>query len=397
MIQKHPHMAELSNNKLDQDLFDRFCKLPILPFYKLIQPDADNLKQQKQEFLKSGISPVFCFTRAEEFDIDGYLIALDECRADMPLIESESWILDLYLAKLDELKIRASIIKAMQSGDDRQISDLAKELFGVIKCDRAELENELDQMILSGSDVHIHKKPIDAEKFKLMVRAMLDDYGMQNWKIKFSNLTSVKLSRGRTRLTPTVQIPKSFEASISRAKRVLIHEIEVHALRTQNGINSPLHILRIGLDKYLETDEGLAVYFQSKQGGKRFDPGFWGSYTCALTQEFNFKETFNQLFDARKKLDTAVGRDSTEDRQKERAWNLCIRAYRGISNPDTHGLGMCKDHVYRSGLKKVRSIDIENSEIQKQLFAGNVGLHHVDKIKDLDLSYVQIPELKDLN
>ena len=83
----------------------------------------------------------------------------------------------------------------------------------------------------------------------------------------------------------------------------------------------------------------------------------------------------------------------TSNAQQNRIWKLCIRAYRGITNPNRPGLGTCKDHVYRAGLKKIRNIDIENTDIQKILFAGNVGLHHLNIVKHLDLSYVKIPEL----
>ncbi len=392
-------MAELLKNKIDQELFDQFCKLPILPFYKLITPDSDNLEQQKQEFLQDGKIPVFRYSKALEFDVDQYLIALNECAGDMQSIESEAWILDLYLSKLDELKTRAMLVKAIQTGNDKQVTNLAQELFGKPQCSMNKLEDELSCMHGRASSFHIHKKPIDAGIFAQMVCKTLNHYRMTNWRIKLSNKTSVSLSRGRHSKTPTVCIPKNFKASRARAKRVLIHEIEIHALRTQNGINSPLHILRIGLDRYLETDEGLAIYYQLKQGKreKEFDPGFWESYACALTQELNFKEVFDKLFKAREKLDAALRRDRTNERRKERIWNLCTRAYRGISNPNRPGLGTCKDHIYRSGLTKIRTLPLDSSSTTIHgLFAGNLGLHHIDKIKHLDLSHVKTPELINL-
>ena len=388
-------MVELLNNKLDQELFNRFYKLPIFPFFRLIKPDINDTKLQKQDFLQNGKSPVFSYTKAMDFDIKNYLIELDKCHADILAIDAESWIRDLYIAKLLELKTRASIIQAIKFGDDDKVAIQAIELFGEHNCDKSELEKELSEMIGPKSNLKAKEKTVDAKQFSKNVQNVLDHYQMYNWEIKFTHRASVKLSRGRGKKTATIWIPKNFQSSNARAKRLLIHEIEVHALRTQNGINSPLHILNIGLDKYIETDEGLALYFQIKQGGqkKQFDPGFWGSYACALTHEYDFTETFKRLLDARIKIDKTVGRNVTKEEQENRIWKLCIRAYRGITNPNRPGLGTCKDHVYRAGLKKIRNIDIENTDIQKILFAGNVGLHHLNIVKHLDLSYVKIPEL----
>lgn len=388
-------MAELLKNKLDEQLFERFKQLPVFPFFKLISQDKDSLERQKQEFFATGKIPVFNYSKANAFKTEAYLNALSACVSDMQKIEAEDWIRDLYIAKLEELKTRALLVQAIQNRDDALVSKYAHDLFGSSTCSKAELESELAEKLAQAHEFKIHNKPIDAKKFESMVRETLDHYKMANWKIKFYNGTSVKLTRGRTGRTVTVQIPKTFTASVARAKRVLIHEIEVHALRTQNGINSPLHILCLGLDRYLETDEGLAIHFQLQRGKKqnRFDPGFWESYACALSKEMNFKEVFDALLAARQELDKAMGREISEENQKNRVWNLCIRAYRGISNPNKPGLGTCKDHVYRSGLAKIRKLDLNNPELRKQLFAGNLGLHHLDKIQDLDLSYVQTPNL----
>ncbi|MBT3230642.1 DUF1704 domain-containing protein [Candidatus Uhrbacteria bacterium] len=388
-------MAGLSHTKLDQELFERFYKLPIFPFFKLIKPDPQDTKVQKQEFLLSGKNPVFSYTRAMDFDIENYLKELEECKTDIGKMETEDWIRDLYIAKLSELKTRANMIVAIKASDDRTVEKIARELFGTHQCDKTELENELSRMISPSSNFKAKQKPINAEMFAQQVQTVLDYYEMQNWKIKFTDQPNVKLSRGRSKNTATIWIPRKFKASHGRAKRLLIHEIEIHALRTQNGMNSPLHILRIGLDSYIETDEGLALYFQMKQGDKprQFDSGFWGSYACALTQEHDFNQTFQKLLKARMALDKLVGRSVTKEEQQSRVWKLCMRAYRGITNPNKPGLGTCKDHIYRSGLEKIRKTDIENPDVQKLLFAGNIGLHHLDTIKHLDLSYVKTPDL----
>lgn len=394
MIQKPTNMAESSHNKFDHELFKRFCKLPVFPFFKFITADAYNLSKQKQDFLQTLNNPVFSYSQALAFDTVSYMEALGNCKADMMLIKSESWILELYLAKLDELKTKALIIDATQNKNDERVGKLARKLFAYEQLDCSEFERELENMILQSASLHSHKKLVNAKMFEAMVREVLDYYKMNNWKIKFCDGSSVKLTRGRKSKNPTVQIPKNFSTSRSRTRRILTHEIEVHALRTQNAINSPLHILSVGLDNYLQTEEGLAIYYQQKTSKNiKFAPGFWESYACALSQNHDFKEVFDILLSARTKLDIAVGHNKTNDERINKIWNLCARTYRGITDPDKQGLGTCKDSMYRSGLELIRKQNLDNIETQKQLFAGNIGVKHLDIIEKLDTSYAKTPEL----
>ncbi|HAL50378.1 TPA: hypothetical protein DDY56_03560 [Candidatus Uhrbacteria bacterium] len=392
MIQKQLHMAELSQNKLDSKLFDRFCQLPVFSFSKLITPDPNNLEEQKQEFLRTHKNPVFLYSKAQEFDAVGYLKEIKECRADLELINSDDWIRDIYLAKLDELKARALFIKAMQDNNDEKVSELAKNIFGAQSDDQSKLEQELNDMLATNSKLHAHAKKINAEIFSKMVRAVLDAYGMQKWKIKLSEGSAMKLTRGRKSKSLAVHIPKNFSASRARAQRILVHEIEVHALRTHNAKQSPLEILQVGLDHYSQTEEGLALYYQQKIGTAK-TPAFWESYACALSMDMSFSEMFNTLIYARTKVDKYVGHDKLDKEREEKIWNLCVRAYRGISNPNKPGLGTCKDHIYRTGLDLINQLDMNNKQTQKLLFAGNIGVQHLSKLNELNVNNVQTPML----
>lgn len=387
-------MAESLKNKLDQAFFERFCQLPVFPFHKLTRPDADSLKKQKQAFLRSGAMPVFSYSLASAFDTKAYFNQLKACERDLRLTPGEAWVRDLYLGKLDGLKQRAEIVRAIQQGDDQQVAELYQKLLGQTGASETALESELQELIVSSQALHEHTKPITAEKFVAATQELLDHYGMGSWRIKLSEGSSIRISRGRKAKHPTIHIPKNYQASRARARRALIHEIEVHALRTHNGMQSPLHMLQIGLDGYMITEEGLALFYQRKQGKKekQFDPAFWESYACALSQMHDFAQTFEILLHARQQLDVAMDRETTEATQKTRVWNLCVRTYRGITHPNGPGLGTCRDSMYRAGLEQIRSLDMQDASVQKTLFAGNIGLEHIGIIKNLDLSYVQTPE-----
>jgi hypothetical protein len=383
-------MAELSYNKLDEKLFAIYCKLPIFPFYKLVSPDKNHSLEQKNIFLKNNICPTFSYSQAMQFDVDGYLRALELAKKQMIEINSDKWILDLYLSKLDEQKERAQIINAIKEKNDKLVSELSKKLFCFDKIDRKTLEEELDQMINSNKKLHPHIKRINAQMFAKMVEAILNHYKIQNWKIKFSDESCVKLTRTRYAKHPVIRIPNNFLTTKARARRILTHEIEVHALRTQNATNSPLHILTLGLDHYISTEEGLALCFQQKIS-KCKTPGFWESYACALSQEMDFVGVFNTLLDARTKLDNAIGHNKSDIQRKNKIWNLCVRTYKGVYFPNQSKLGTCKDSIYRTGLSTISNINISDANIQKQLFAGKIGIQHLDITKNIDLSFVKTP------
>lgn len=70
-------MAKTKNKHLDEELFASYRKLPSLPFYQLVRPDAASLKKSQKLFYKDGMTPVFSYGRAKKFDAIGYVAALE--------------------------------------------------------------------------------------------------------------------------------------------------------------------------------------------------------------------------------------------------------------------------------------------------------------------------------
>jgi len=228
-----------------------------------------------------------------------------------------------------------------------------------------------------------------------MVSQVLEHYGMTMWEVEMRARSSVKISH-RVFYNPRIQIPKKLQISRARAARLLTHEIEVHALRTYNGMQKPLYLLWRGLDRYLPTDEGLAMYYQQQisSSERRHAPGFWDAWTTLLTQRGNFAETFETIASARTKLAEAMGASTPEATGKDAAWRLCVRAYRGIRDPSKRGVGFLRDHVYRSGFNMIeRAVEEGGSEILQRLFVGKVGLHHLDKLERLHITRGRTPDL----
>lgn len=385
------------NNKLDNNLFERLSSLPRFPFYGLVRQNTDDIERAKIEFLKTGKSPVFTYARAKQFNVQSYRNDLNALQDDLGSLSSDKIIVELYRQKLDELGTRLALVEAIQHADDKTVTTYSANLFGQVRQSVEELESEFKEMLIHSKTFHDHSKKINAEIFVRAARELLDYYGMTEWKLKVKNRPSIKVARTRKGKPPSIYVPLNLDVSKARAARLLTHEIEVHALRTYNGENSPLALLGRGLDRYLATDEGLAVYFQQKltEHNHKHAPGFWDAWTTVLTQNGNFIDTFNTIAKARTSLLRARGVKNAEKKGRDAAWRLCVRAYRGITNTETHGVGFLRDHIYRSGLDMVRAKIAENGEsVMNTLFLGNIGLQHIQEIQSMDFPTARLPEMK---
>jgi len=386
-------MTQSWKNKDDRKLNAILGTLPYLPFYGLIRQDKEDLANQKFRFFKTGQPPVFTYRRARAFDSLGYLAAVEKIKSRFERMAS-SPLVELYLAKIDELKTRAKLIVAIQKSDDELVTALSKSLYGQMTQNAPELEHEFAAMVHHSERFFTHDKPIDAQIFAKMVEQVLAHYQIDNWVVKIYDRPSVKINH--LSKNPKIFIPKSIQISQARARRLLTHEIEVHVLRTHNGTQSPLLILRRGLDHYLPTDEGLAIYYQNqlRKNQSAHAPGFWDAWTTALTQQGNFRDTFGRISSARQELAASLGQDNPEAIGRDAAWRLCVRAYRGITDTSKNHTGFLRDHIYRSGYEMIKkAIEKQGEEILPMLFAGNVGLHHLDKIKRLDIPPGRTPDL----
>lgn len=366
---------------LDLALYKTLQTLPAFPFANIVRPSVKSSRVAREEFLQYKTAPHFSFHRLERFDAAAYLVATNSVHNKIASISADEDIKQLYLEKLSELTTRANIVSAMQRKDDTAVSAYADTLFGPCIQSAQELSDEFETLLARSHELHTHQDKVNAESFERMVRATLDYYNLHNWNIRFTKRASVSISRGdEIDGAPIVKIPKNFLSSRARAARLLTHEIEVHALRTANGMSSPILLLGRGLAGYIATDEGLAVAMQQKlHAEENMDPGFWDAWTAALSQKYDFRSCFEIIFEARRKLNIALKIEDASSVAMDTAWRLCLRVTRGIHNPNVAGLGFRRDHLYRSGLIQVRkAIDaFGEKEILPTLFAGHASIKHI--------------------
>jgi len=385
------------SHKIDTAAYKALNALPNNPFHNLVRQDESDLAEQRKNFETSGHCPLFRYQKAESFDVAGYLDAISSLTDQLPsLCQGNAIVEDLYLAKVDELKHRALLVKAVQEKNDEEVTTLSENIFSSLAFTLEDLESELQDMLSKERKLFIAEKSIKRNHFATMAKKILDHYGMDDWKIASTESSSIIIKHGSSKSSGRVLIPENFSVSSKRATELLTHEIEVHTLRTNNGRQSPMLLLGRGLDRYVATEEGLAIFFQEKvtEKQKRHAPGFWNAYAIALAAEHNFAQVYEKLRLARTDIARQAGNPEPENKGRDAAWRLCVRTYRGIHNTGKKGVAYRRDHIYRSGLIRMKkAVDNKGEGILPLLFRGNIGLEHLERTKNLALPAAPMPEL----
>lgn len=98
-----------------------------------------------------------------------------------------------------------------------------------------------------------------------------DSLGQKGWKVEVDPTATVpntNVSRQRIFLNPGKQ------RSANQIKRLYLHEVEVHARRAQNGIDSGYSLLGRGTVDSGDVEEGLGLTFEILHAGSFESPGF---------------------------------------------------------------------------------------------------------------------------
>lgn len=158
--------------------------------------------------------------------------------------------------------------------------------------------------------------------------------------------------------TQTLVLKKNHQYSANQLKVLAHHEIGVHLVTTYNGMNQPLSIFHNGFPKYVETQEGLAVFSEYMSGcltlHRLKELSFRVLAADSLRKGFEFRDTFDLLYNQHKL-------------NREEAFNVTLRAHRGG--------GFTKDYLYLTGLKKVYDYHQKEGNLDV-LMSGKATIEH---------------------
>jgi len=152
-------------------------------------------------------------------------------------------------------------------------------------------------------------------------------------------------------------------------RRLLVHEVDVHAVRIHNGSCFPWGIFSTGTAGYREAEEGLAVHFEGQLGHLYpFQEKIYAGRCLAvyLSLSSGFADVFEELlvyFD-----------EST-------AYSIVERIKRGQTDTSRPG-SLTKEFHYFTGPAKVRSYLLSKRNLH-MLMGGKIAFKHASVISKL--------------
>ncbi len=229
-------------------------------------------------------------------------------------------------------------------------------------------------IINSVQKVESHEKTIDATEAKHQIAAKLKEYGF-DWAIEITD-QAAKMSVNS--LLKTIKIKKAAMFDEREMKRLLVHEIETHVLRSENGRQQRFELFSFGFPDYLETEEGLAILAEHTTGLRNDSDDLRFALRVVLCDQC-FEMDFWDLFNF-----------AVQHVDVDTAFDMVARIKRGLVDTGQLG-GYTKDQVYFKGYLKLKDLPVDTL---RKLYIGKIGLQHLDLLNDMnDIFYqVRLPE-----
>lgn len=218
------------------------------------------------------------------------------------------------------------------------------------------LEDARNQVRKGGSFPFV----LTAVQLQEALQEALHERGLSHWRVELDSVMAARVLVDSAK--QVLRVNQSARFRKTDAAKLIAHEIDVHAMRAQNGQRQSLLLFATGLPGSLETEEGLALYAEECVGAA--SPG--NSWRQGLVvQAVSWAETmgFRELFER-----------LAEQGGKPLAWGIALRVKRGLRHPEHPGV-YGKDIVYFRGLRTVRDWLRSGGELS-ELYVGKVGVHH---------------------
>ncbi len=201
---------------------------------------------------------------------------------------------------------------------------------------------------------------VDARQLMARLRRALTERALDDWSVEADTVMSARVLVDSARRLLRVNPRARFHHG--DLERLVVHEIDVHAVRSANGQRQKLRCFETGLLGSLITEEGLAMVAEELAGVS--SPGALPRQVevvraVELARHVGFRELYQQL---KPRVGSGL------------AWGICLRVKRGLAHPDQPGV-YAKDTVYLKGRMKVREWLDDGGDITR-LYVGKVALHH---------------------
>jgi len=166
----------------------------------------------------------------------------------------------------------------------------------------------------------------------------LSAVGLDTWAVVTSSTVTARMATKNTQRLIRVREDGAF--SRRELRRLIVHEIGTHVFRYENASRQPIRLLAHGLDGYLRTEEGMAVWQEANAGltsiaVMRLYALRYIACDAAVTGDFCAV------------VDALVPHTSLAE-----SYEIAMRVKRGLTDTSAAG-GYLKDQVYFAGHRQV--------------------------------------------
>lgn len=262
----------------------------------------------------------------------------------------------------------------LEDRDSTNFLHTSLQLYGGVDAGLVALAEELLDRVRSGQSAATTRRDsdLDAASIAGLAREELDLYraaepGLSTGVTIRDDVPGVMVSGGDLLVGSDVRV------SSDRAEAIIEHEIGTHVVTATNGRAQPLHLLRVGLPGYEETQEALALLAEFMAGGltpKRLET--LAARVLAvrhLVGGATFVEAFRALH-------------CRHELPARRCFDITMRVYRSG--------GLTKDAIYLRGLDRLLRYLAEGNPLEP-LLVGKLALEHISIIQELQWREVLSP------
>jgi uncharacterized protein (TIGR02421 family) len=318
-----------------------------------------NLLEEREAFLNPRFqdgrkSPVFKYgnSTSKWADFDPAL--------PLESINAPEEVVEIYAEKQRELDLTSRMFAAV--GSDR-FTQFAIKAFGAPTREDASKAREV---LVKYEDVTPPDRNASAEKFASILKARLKNLGIcMRVKLDASMATRISVDAA----SRVISLNKNTLLAPREIRRLLVHEIDAHAVRIHNGSFLPWRIFSMGTARYREAEEGLAVHFEHKSGNLYpFQEKIYAGRCLAvyLSLSAGFADVFDEL---RPYFD------------EKTAYLIVERIKRGLTDTSRPG-ALTKEFHYFTGPRRVQSY-LQNGGNLQMLMGGKIAFEHAHTIATL--------------
>lgn len=340
-------------SKIDKELMDIDKRLNIL---KKIVPI--NLFEEKVKFktLKWEYIPQFKYA---PLDFD-----LNELRETVEKIDiSDIPMSSIFKRKKDEILIKIKFFEAFSEWNAKWVYKYSKELFWDVIPDNLTYAKDV---VLDSHEIEPEKEFVSFVEIKSMINKFNHIYGINLTLWEYDMSSRFAVSWNKVKIRTWAKVWKK------ELRSIIAHEIEWHYLKRYNWRQYDYKILSSWTAWYIEDEEWVAIYNQSRFLTKR-DPKYFGIYKSYIRLQKAKTMPYNEF------LDFIVSEFKWD---YEKVFNSILRLKRWMPSFDSEWVFM-KDVVYLNWFLRVSDF-IENGWNLKDLYIWKIWIMDLADLKNPD-------------